>query len=309
MDAGEIHVGQGLSFNSALNDTFVMAQPALSNGWIDSIAERGNVAAGTVNAYSKYFSRLHSVEDFIFLVDSFAGLLMGMRERQHQHVLRLVKAKELFVRWYVYTERNVGLLSDIYKHLEEGKTYGDGSNTLSKNDRLANFGRLGLPQYMPIDSMNKPFVGLRDMRHASGTFGIMYLDPIIPKERVEDHPVDFLGIVRQPVDFIHYANANGRASLKFNQGQIDYIVEQTLKFAYDIIAAAGSKEESEWNIRESQAVEGLQARIEAVKNDRSAVESVRNILDMVNYARAVEEGFLSFAVGWIRAVESTFKLH
>lgn len=273
---------------------------------VETVERTPSLPPEHVRTYSKYFSRLRTTDDFIVLADSLPGLLQSSIEARERHIAQLEEASELFVRWYCYGERTDGLHSLIRTHIARHDKYGEVGN-LTAADMRANFMAMDYPQCLPIESTNRPSMVLRDMRHCSGTFGIAFITTVRPEQDFRLAPAQFLGLHRQPIDFVHYGDANTRPCLNFNPGQIDYMVEATLKFAYALLDYIGGVSRRDLDAREAATLCRLRQSYEAKALEKTAQTVYYQLRSMARYANEVEEGFFAFARGWIDAVNVTFK--
>lgn len=288
----------------------------LTAHWIEEIRARANQESWRVLTFSKYFSRLKSADDYVVLVDSLEGLLQAILEADARHVVQLEEAKQLFVRWYCYGERSEGLKKALREHLN-GDAFGEGADNMSKANRLANVRPLGMWQYLPIETQ-KSVQSLREMRHSSGSFGIMYLTPMLVPSELEANPARFLGLQRQPVDFVHYAQPDARPYIDFRESQITYIVERTLAFAAQVLAQWSDMEALERQAREHQTVKSLRMRVRHQREERRQAgksgwdesdDAVQQILAAVDHAAQLKSSFMGFVIGWLQAVDHAFKRH
>jgi hypothetical protein len=284
------------------------AQSGLTQQWLDEIGLRPHKAPSAIRSYSKYFSRLKSADDYIVMVDSLDHLLRSILEASHRHIEKLEEAQRLFVRWYCYGERSGGLHEELKTHL--ATVLEDKRTGLTKAQQWAGLKPLGLMQYMPIEAMNLPIWALREMRHSTTSVGLMFLTPLIPHTALVENPARFLGLHQQPVDFVHYPQTDGRPHVTFSVSQIEYLVERSCLFGYNLLAAADDAEEKKWRLRETQAVENIRQRMAKLLQDGVGSEEAQRVTHQLiashDYAREVEESFLAFAFGWISAADVTF---
>lgn len=282
----------------------------LTKSMVENFEHRPNLDAGLVRTYSKYFSQLRRVDDFVVLVDSLTSLLQFVQELRGRHLGQLEETKELFKRYYCYGERSEALMAALRKHLKDNNSWGEADN-MSPLERFANFKGLGYPQYLPVGPMSEVILALRETRHCTASFGLMYLAPLYPKEQMDSHPAKFLGQIRQPLDFVHYVKSFERSGMLFNQGQVDYICEATAKFAYELVENVLGLDYFDFNFRQEQLIRNMRQRMQSLAQsaapDAEALAVGQQILKMAGYANEVQRGFNEFALGWIMAVNNTFK--
>lgn len=288
----------------------------LTAQWIEEIRLRADKEPWNVLTLSKYFSRLKRVDDYLTLVDSLAGLWESMVEADERHVAQLEEAKLLFVRWYCYGERSDGLKEALRTHVL-GSDFGNGTQNLSAANAQAKLHGLGMWQYLPIE-VQKSVQSLREMRHHTGSYGVMYLAPMIAPCLLEQEPARFLGLQLQPVDFVHYAQPDARPYIDFREEQIKHIATKTLAFATQVLTQWHDAEAQERARRELKAANGIRLRVKRLRQERlnagrsgwdESEQVAQQLLATLDHAAQLKSSFMSFTVGWLRAVDHAFKRH
>jgi hypothetical protein len=299
-----------LETTSSFQQVFLFASEPLTSSWMEEMLQRRIVQPDEAHLYSKYFSRLMNSDDYVSLVDSLSAVITALAETKKRLITHFEKAEELYSRWYCMGERSVALKFELTEHLTAGNKYGDQENLLSKEDRLANFRPFGFPQYMPTKAMRNPILILRDLRHFTDTFGLTYLTPLFPKEGLDTHPAQYLGLTRQPVEFVHYANPDSRPEVLFTGAQINYVVERTAIFGYQLLAATRNPDYTPWPVRQANILSRLQRKMNILKKEQRRNQEAQlvgeQILQMGRNADLIDSGFLGFAIGWLGAVRTTF---
>jgi len=297
-----------------INDVYVVKHGALSRFWLKNVRDKSNKESQEVKAVSKMFSCLHSVDDFYHLIDSLPSLLRLVKQLGHCHVVRMETASDLYVRWYFYRERSTGLLEAVKDYLVSNSQ----TQSIFPNDGNDHYwAKLNRPQYWvwtsPTQGVDLELV--HQIKHITGTFGIAVATSAYGGvghiSDLDDNCSQYLGLIAQPMDFMHYVHSEVRPLVYFTNEQINHLVNITLDFAEDVLAFAQDPQENNWRIRQEDTILSLETRISQIAaanpDEQQAIAVGKQILSMVDNANATEDGFLCFCIDLINAVSKTFK--